>query len=143
MVPDPKSAGWTLDPQIERDTVPVGDMPLCRILLMNDANYPWLLLVPRRPAIVEIADLDATERLRLMADVADAAGTLKGLTGCDKINVASLGNVVAQLHVHIVARSRGDPAWPKSVWGLAPAKPYDEATARSLIAALRQRLALG
>jgi diadenosine tetraphosphate (Ap4A) HIT family hydrolase len=142
MIPDSKSAGWVLDPQLERDTVEIGDMPLCRALLINDANYPWLLLVPRRHHIVEIVDLDYIEQAQLMSEVAQAARSLKAITGCDKINVAALGNVVPQLHVHVVARSRSDPAWPKPVWGAVPARSYDDAELQKLLTPLRQRLAL-
>ena len=142
MAANPKSAGWRLDPQIERDTVSVGDLPLCRVLLMNDANYPWLLLVPRRPDASEIAELDSVERAQLMAEIAETAQSLKAITTCDKINVASLGNVVAQLHVHVIARFRGDVAWPKPAWGAAPPCAYPPDAAAKLITALRQRLVL-
>jgi diadenosine tetraphosphate (Ap4A) HIT family hydrolase len=142
MIFDPKSAGWALDPRLERDTAAVGDLPLCRVLLINDANYPWLLLVPRRQGIVDIIDLDAAHQVQLMGEIADAARALKAVTGCDKINVAALGNVVAQLHVHVIARSRGDAAWPKPVWNAVPARAYQQAAAEMLIATLRQRLPL-
>src|SRR4051812_34839511 len=124
---DPKSARWTLDPQIAQDTVPAGDLPLCRVLLMRDANYPWLLLVPRRPGMVEIGDLENGEQSELMSEIVRASGALKAIIDCDKINVAALGNVVAQLHVHIIARSRNGPAWPKPVWNVAPPRAYDDA----------------
>src|SRR3954465_8324624 len=101
-------ADWELDPLIERDTAPVGDMPLSRALLIKDATYPWLLLVPRRHLAVEITDLDIIEQAQLISEIAHASRTLKALTSCDKINVAALGNVVAQLHVHVIARTRGD-----------------------------------
>jgi len=140
MTLDPKSAGWALDPQLARDTTAVGDLPLCRVLLMNDANYPWLLLVPRRPHVVEIVDLDAVEQAQLMGEIAEAARALKAVTGCDKINIAALGNVVPQLHVHVIARSRNDAAWPKPVWGAVPASVYQEAALQKLITPLRRRL---
>jgi diadenosine tetraphosphate (Ap4A) HIT family hydrolase len=139
---DAQSAGWALDPQIERDTVSIGDMPLCRALLMNDANYPWLLLVPRRRNVVELIDLDTAEQAQLMSEIADAARSLKTITGCDKINIAALGNVVPQLHVHVIARSRSDSAWPKPVWGAVPLRAYEDAALQALLAALRQRLKL-
>jgi diadenosine tetraphosphate (Ap4A) HIT family hydrolase len=142
MSSDPKSAGWVLDPLLERDTAAVGDMPLCRVLLINDANYPWLLLVPRRHHIVEIVDLDYIEQAQLMSEIAEAGRSLKAITSCDKINVAALGNVVSQLHIHVVARSRSDAAWPKPVWGAVPARAYEDAAMTALLAALRQRLAL-
>jgi diadenosine tetraphosphate (Ap4A) HIT family hydrolase len=142
MLPDPRSAGWILHPQLERDTIAIGDMPLCRALLINDAHYPWLLLVPRRRDIVEIFDLDHVEQAQLMSEIGHAARSLRAITGCDKINIAALGNVVPQLHVHVIARSRGDAAWPKPVWGAVPARPYEEATLATLMLPLRQRLAL-
>ena len=142
MIPDPKSAGWTLDPLLNRDTVAIGDLPLCRVLLNNDAHYPWLLLVPRRQDIVEIADLDFIEQAQLMGEISHASRVLKALTLCDKINVAALGNVVPQLHVHVIARSRGDVAWPRPVWGVAPARAYEGVALQKLLTALRPPLAL-
>lgn len=143
MVPDPQSAGWMLDPQLERDTILVGDMPLSRVLLINDAAYPWILLVPRRREVVEMIDLGHIEQAQLMGEIAEASRTLKAITGCHKINIAALGNVVPQLHVHVIARSRGDAAWPKPVWGAAPVRAYEPAAAQALTRQLRQRLALG
>jgi diadenosine tetraphosphate (Ap4A) HIT family hydrolase len=134
--------GWSLHPQLARDTVTLGDLPLSRALLMNDANYPWLILVPRRPALVEIIDLEENEQVQLMAEIARAAHALKALTTCDKLNIAAIGNVVAQLHVHIVARRQGDAAWPKPVWGHAPARAYQNAAREQYVAALRRGLEL-
>jgi diadenosine tetraphosphate (Ap4A) HIT family hydrolase len=142
MILAPQLADWELDPLIERDTVPVGDMPLCRVLLIKDATYPWLLLVPRRPGSVELGDLDTIEQAQLMSEVTHAGRMLKALTSCDKINVAALGNVVAQLHVHVIARSRGDAAWPKPVWNAVPPREYEKAKLDKFLAALRQRLTL-
>ena len=142
MIPDVASAGWSLDPLLERDTVPVGDMPLCHVLLINDANYPWLLLVPRRRGIIEVTELDDIEQAQLMSELVQAARALKAITACDKINIAALGNVVAQLHVHVIARSRGDAAWPKPVWNAVPARAYEPAAMEKLMVPLRQRLTL-
>ncbi len=142
MIPDAASAGWSLDPQLERDTIAIGDLPLSRVLLINDANYPWLLLVPRRHGIVEIVELGDVEQAQLMSEIARASHSLKAITGCDKINVAALGNVVPQLHVHVIARSRGDAAWPKPVWGQVPARAYDKPALEQILAALRERLPL-
>jgi diadenosine tetraphosphate (Ap4A) HIT family hydrolase len=139
---DLRAANWTLDPLLERDTIAIGDLPLCRALLINDANYPWLLLVPRRHEAVEIIDLEYVEQAQLMTEIGHAARTLKAMTSCDKINVAALGNVVSQLHVHIIARSRGDAAWPRPVWNVAPPKNYDPDDRDKLLATLRQRLTL-
>src|SRR5262245_61450999 len=102
---------WSLHPQLAHDTVPIGDLRLSRLLLINDANYPWMLLVPRRAVIVEIVHLSEPDRAQLMDEIAQASNAMKAITGCDKINVAALGNVVPQLHVHVIARGRRDPAW--------------------------------
>ena len=139
---DTRAANWTLDPLLERDTTAIGDLPLCRALLINDANYPWLLLVPRRHAAVEIIDLEYVEQAQLMTEVSHASRTLKAMTGCDKINVAALGNVVSQLHVHVIARSRGDAAWPRPVWNAAPPKSYEPDARDKFVTTLRQRLTL-
>ena len=142
MLPDPKDFQWKLDSTLERDTVPVGDLPLSRVLLINDANYPWLLLVPRRPEASEITDLEYVEQAQLMTEIAAAGRVLKELTGCDKINTAALGNVVPQLHVHVIARRRGDAAWPKPVWRAVPPIAYDKKDLESVLAPLRERLTL-
>jgi diadenosine tetraphosphate (Ap4A) HIT family hydrolase len=133
---------WCLDPQLATDTVIVGDLPLSRLLLMSDANYPWLLLVPRCAGAEEIIDLDEGQRARLMGEIALVSGVLKAVTAADKLNIAAIGNVVSQLHVHIVARRRTDPAWPRPVWGAVPASPYDAAGRERLIAAIRREIAL-
>jgi diadenosine tetraphosphate (Ap4A) HIT family hydrolase len=134
---------WSLHPQLEHDTVPVGDLALSRLLAMNDVTYPWVVLVPRRRDAVEIIDLDAAEQTRLMGEIAEVSAALKRLTGCDKLNVGAIGNVVAQLHVHVVARRKDDPAWPRPVWGAAPARPYAAGDLRSFVAALRGAVRLG
>jgi diadenosine tetraphosphate (Ap4A) HIT family hydrolase len=131
---------WSLHPQLAQDTVPVGDLALARVLLANDANYPWLILVPRRAGLTEIIDLGETERVQLLGEVAAAARALKSVTECDKLNIAALGNMVAQLHVHVTVRRHGDAAWPKPVWGVAAPSVYDETALRELLAVLRRRL---
>jgi len=140
MVVSPRA--WSLHPRLEQDTVPVGDLPLSRLLVHNDANYPWLLLVPRRPEACEIIDLDEADRQQLMAEIAMASRVLKAVTMCDKLNVAAIGNVVPQLHVHVLARRRDDAAWPKPVWGTVPARAYDLAERERFVAALRRELAI-
>ena len=134
------SLTFSLDPQLAADTVPVGDLALSRVLLANDANYPWLILVPRRAGIAELIDLGDNDRLALMRETDAAARALKAITACDKLNVAALGNVVAQLHVHVIGRRHSDKAWPKPVWGVAPAAAYDPAARDGFIAALRRTL---
>jgi diadenosine tetraphosphate (Ap4A) HIT family hydrolase len=134
-------SSWSLHPQLAQDCAPVGDLALSRALAMNDANYPWLILVPRRAGVRELIDLDAADRARLMEEIALAARALKEVAGCDKLNVAALGNMVAQLHVHVIARRKDDAAWPKPVWGVAPAKPYAAAELDRFVGAIRRRLA--
>jgi diadenosine tetraphosphate (Ap4A) HIT family hydrolase len=131
---------WTLHPQLEGDTSPVGDLPLSRLLLANDANYPWLPLVPRCAGASEIIDLADAEQAALAAEIARVCRALKAVAPCDKLNVAALGNVVPQLHVHVIARRRDDPAWPRPAWGAAPARDYDPAARERLVAALRREL---
>jgi diadenosine tetraphosphate (Ap4A) HIT family hydrolase len=140
MIDSPPS--WSLHPRLEQDAEPVGDLPLSRLLVNNDANYPWLLLVPRRPGAGEIIDLDEKDQSQLIIEIARMSHALKDLTACHKLNVAAIGNVVPQLHVHIVARRRNDPAWPKPVWGAVPARPYDVAERERFIAALRRKIGL-
>jgi diadenosine tetraphosphate (Ap4A) HIT family hydrolase len=133
---------WELHPQLVADTAAVGDLPLCRVLLMDDANYSWLILVPRRPDVVEVLDLSASERAVLMEEVAQAADALRAITACDKLNIAALGNVVSQLHVHVIARFRSDLAWPRPVWGVAPARRHTPAELAGVLASLREALPL-
>ena len=113
---------WSLHPQLVLDTVPVGDLPLTRVLLASDANYPWLILVPRLPGLVEFIDLEENAQVQLVREIAAAARALKTPTACDKLNIAALGNQVPQLHVHVIARRRTDAAWPKPVWGVKDRK---------------------
>lgn len=131
---------FVLHPQLARDTVLLGELVLCRVLIVNDANYPWLMLVPRRADIVEIIDLDEVERAQLMTEIALVGGTLKQVTQCDKLNVAALGNVVPQLHVHLIARRKTDVAWPKPVWGAAQAVPVDPVDLDLFVRAMREKL---
>jgi diadenosine tetraphosphate (Ap4A) HIT family hydrolase len=138
----PDSA-WTLHPQLTQDTIDIGDLPLCKVLVIKDANYPWLMLVPRRPEKVEIIDLDEVEQAQLMAEVSRAARALKDITKCDKLNIAALGNMVPQLHVHVIARRTGDAAWPRPVWGVVPPLAHDAAEVQHFISALRRKIWLG
>jgi len=133
-------ADWTLHPQLDRDTVNLGDLPLSRVVVMNDANYPWLILVPRKGDITEVIDLDESEQTQLMSEVTKAARALQQITTCHKLNIAALGNAVPQLHVHVIARFRNDPAWPNPVWGVAPAKPYAREALHNLVTPLRQKI---
>jgi diadenosine tetraphosphate (Ap4A) HIT family hydrolase len=131
---------WTLHPQLAQDTVPVGDLPLARVLLANDANYPWLILVPRLPGLVELIDLEENAQVQLLGEVAASARALKTITECDKLNIAALGNQVPQLHVHVIARKRTDAAWPRPIWGIKPLAVYEEGRKSLLINSLRETL---
>ncbi|MFZ5658007.1 MAG: HIT domain-containing protein [Pseudomonadota bacterium] len=115
---------WALHPQLAADTHHVASLELSELLLMDNRLHPWLILVPRVPDAVEWIDLPERERHRLLDEVTLAGELLRRLRMPDKLNVAALGNVVAQLHVHVVARFVDDVAWPKPVWGAAPAEPY-------------------
>ncbi len=134
------SETWSLNPQLERDTIELGDLALSRVLVIKDANYPWLLLVPRRPAVVEIIDLDEIEQAQLMVEITRVSRVLKAVTKCDKLNVAALGNAVPQLHVHVIARRKTDKAWPKPVWGVAPPLDHDFTEVDRFMHAMKKKL---
>jgi diadenosine tetraphosphate (Ap4A) HIT family hydrolase len=132
---------FALDPRLASDTLPVAELPLCRVLLMNDARFPWLILVPAKPGLAELFDLDAADRARAVEEIATASRALDFVCSPDKINIGALGNIVRQLHIHVVARHAGDPAWPGPVWGFGAPVPYtpdERATvAARFLAALR------
>jgi diadenosine tetraphosphate (Ap4A) HIT family hydrolase len=115
---------FELHPTLAADTVELVRWPLCRVLLMNDATYPWLILVPQRASVSEVHELAPADRGVLIEEVAAASERLASATGAHKINIGALGNVVPQLHVHVIARFRHDPAWPRPVWGAVPRTPY-------------------
>ena len=131
---------WSLHPKLSELTTQVGDLPLSRVLLENDSNYPWLILVPRMAGVSEIIDLDPNEQVQLLGEIDAASRALKAVATFDKLNVAALGNMVKQLHVHVIGRSATDPTWPKPVWGLAPPVPYEPAAHAKLVEALRREL---
>jgi diadenosine tetraphosphate (Ap4A) HIT family hydrolase len=115
---------YELHPQLAADTHPLATFALCDLRLMDDANYPWLILVPRLPAARELLDLDATQRHQLGDEIDRAGRLLRDVFQPYKLNVAALGNLVPQLHVHVIARFEHDPAWPAPVWGRVAARPY-------------------
>ncbi len=115
---------FVLDQRLAADTAEIDDLDLCRVLLLKDARYPWLILVPRKPGLVEVGDLSREDRIALSDETDRAANALLRLYAPDKINIAAIGNIVRQLHIHVVARTNGDPAWPGPVWGHSPAEPY-------------------
>jgi len=136
------SDAFELDARLAGDTLVVGDLPLSRVLLMRDSRYAWLVLVPRRTGLVEVADLADDERAALWRE-GDAAGrALRSVGPCDKLNIGALGNIVRQLHVHVVARREGDAAWPGPVWGFGKAEAYAEGEAERIAEVVRQELGL-
>jgi diadenosine tetraphosphate (Ap4A) HIT family hydrolase len=138
----PPIPAFSLHPQLAQDTVAVGDLALSRVLAHKDANYPWVLLVPRRAAVTEIIDLAASEQQLLTTEIADVSRALKEITRCDKLNVAALGNMVQQLHVHVIARRKTDAAWPRPVWGAVPPVAYRANDLQTLIDSLCRKLGL-
>lgn len=132
---------FELDHRLQNDCVEIGSLMLCKILLMKDANYPWLILVPQRQGITEIFELDAEDQEQLVWESSFVASRVMTLFGGDKMNIAALGNVVSQLHIHHVVRKKVDPAWPNPVWGAVPAKAYKPRDLSQRLDALREALA--
>ena len=132
--------GFSLHPRLAADTHHVGDLPLCSVLLMDDARYPWLILVPRRPDLREIIDLPAAERAILIEEIAVASRVLRDVSGAEKLNIGAIGNVVPQLHIHVVARSVADPEWPAPVWERGAPVPYDAAECSARVACIAASL---
>jgi diadenosine tetraphosphate (Ap4A) HIT family hydrolase len=129
-----------LDPRLATDSQPVISLALCDVRLMDDARYPWLLLVPRIAGLVEVTDLAEPEQQALWREVHAASLALRQVCPCEKINIGALGNIVRQLHVHVVARSVGDAAWPGPVWGHGKAEAYAPALRDGLVERLRMAL---
>ena len=115
---------FVLDPRLATDTAPLARLRLCEMRLMDDARFPWIVLVPMRAGATEIFDLEADDRAALIEEVAAASESLKRAVGAAKVNVGALGNIVRQLHIHVVARFEGDAAWPGPVWGFGARVPY-------------------
>lgn len=131
---------FELHEQLKRDTVPVGQFTQSLVLLHRDSQYPWLILVPQRPEITEIHHLDADDRLQLMEESCQLAEVMVDLFAPRKMNIAALGNMVPQLHIHHIARYEKDPAWPHPVWGRVPAVPYSDAALEERLQRLRHAL---
>lgn len=131
---------FALHPRLTADTAFVTDWPLSRVLLMNDARYAWIVLVPRVRSVTQVHELTPADRGLLIEEIARASAALKKATGATKINVGALGNIVPQLHVHVVARSPGDPAWPGPVWGHSPAQAYGASELEARLATLKAHL---
>jgi diadenosine tetraphosphate (Ap4A) HIT family hydrolase len=131
---------FALDPRLAADTIEIGDLALSRVLLMNDARYLWLVLAPRRENLSELFDLEGADRALLMEEIAAVSKALIGSRGVDKINVGALGNIVRQLHIHVVARRFNDAAWPGPVWGVGAAQRYEAEATRKIVQKLKESL---
>ena len=131
---------FTLDSRLAADTYVVGELTLSRVLLMRDARFPWAILVPRRADKREILDLDPRDRAMLNHETEAVSEAMQRLFRPTKLNIAAIGNVVAQLHVHVIARYENDAAWPKPVWGYGERVTYNEADAAKRVAELSEAL---
>jgi len=134
---------FVLDPSLEAETSVIGELGLCKVLLMDDARFPWIVLVPKRAGLVEIIDLGSADLVRLIEEIATASGVLEAATAPHKLNVAALGNVVRQLHVHIIARFENDAAWPSPVWGKGERVPYQPVARAEFSGKLRAGFGFG
>ena len=133
-------SAFELDPQLVADTHTIGDLTLSRVLLMDDARFPWLILVPRRAGMRELIDLHTDDQHALLHEIGHCATALRELEKADKLNIAALGNVVAQLHVHVIARTHRDAAWPRPVWGFGQRVAYDSSALQLRLSSLRAAL---
>ncbi|WP_460148853.1 HIT domain-containing protein [Pseudomonas sp. S3_E10] len=131
---------FALDQRLQQDTLVIGDFPLCRLLLTNDSNYPWFILVPRIEGISEVFQLSVQDQQTLWQETTALAQWLNQGLDADKMNIGALGNVVSQLHVHVIVRKRDDAAWPAPVWGKHPAQPYADEQVAGIRARLRELL---
>ena len=131
---------FQLHPQLAKDSLPVMDLPLSKVILMNDARFPWIILVPERPDLVDLHDMTHDDYNTLTQEIRGASRAMAALFSADKMNVATLGNMVPQLHIHIIARYRSDAAWPGPVWGKGTAEPYEESAAEARISDIRKAL---
>lgn len=132
-----------LHPQLAKDCIEIGRFPLCRVLLMNDANYPWFILVPDREGAREIYQLTEADQQQWLRESAELSRAIVELFRPDKLNIGALGNRVPQLHIHYIARYQDDPAWPRPVWGQVPAKAYDGITLEERRKAMTEALGEG
>jgi len=131
---------FQLDPRLHDDTLPIGDLALSNLRLMDDARFPWVVMVPRRPLLSDLIDLSPLDRPTLSHEIDCVSRALKKITSCDKLNVAALGNMVRQFHVHVVARFEADEAWPHPVWGRGERRRYQPWDSDEMISRLRAEL---
>jgi diadenosine tetraphosphate (Ap4A) HIT family hydrolase len=132
------SKPFELDQRLEQDSVLIGSLPLCQLRLMNDCQYPWLVLVPHKADTTEIIDLSEAEQITLIQESALTSQILTKYFGPGKLNVAALGNVVSQLHIHHIMRYNNDAAWPAPIWGVKPMKPYQDEQLKERVALLKE-----
>lgn len=128
---------FTLHPQLNADTFAVCDLPLCTVRLMNDADHPWVILIPKRPNITEIFDLTSADQATLYAEITATAQVMKSHFNAHKMNIGALGNMVPQLHIHIIARQKTDPTFPNPVWGNSALIPYTNTEQDKILAELQ------
>jgi diadenosine tetraphosphate (Ap4A) HIT family hydrolase len=131
---------WVLDARLEQDSQLMTSLGLCQLRLMRDSRWPWLILVPQRGGITELHDLTPLDQTMLTFELTMVGKALKEATGCAKVNVGALGNIVSQLHVHVVARSKEDPAWPGPVWGVGEPVPYRAGSETQLVDTILKHL---
>ena len=131
---------FKLHSQLEKDCFHVLDLSLCRLLLMNDANYPWFILVPMRESVTELHKLSKSDQAEFLAESSALSEAMEDVFKPDKMNIAALGNIVPQLHIHHIARYTTDPAWPAPVWGRVESKPYSQETANNIITQFQDKL---
>lgn len=135
-----KTAGFALDPRLERDSQPVMSLGLCELRLMDDNRWPWLILVPQRQDVAEIHDLTPLDQAMLTFETNMVAQALKEVSACTKINTGALGNIVRQMHIHVVARNEGDPNWPGPVWGFGSRAPYSQEARHEFMEKIRDKV---
>jgi diadenosine tetraphosphate (Ap4A) HIT family hydrolase len=131
---------FELDGRIARDSDLIATLDLCQLRIQNDSRWPWLVMVPQRADMTEIFELSEADQALLSAEVNQVAAALKKITGATKINVGALGNIVRQLHVHVIARFEGDANWPGPIWGYGSAEPYDSDKRQALKNILMEKL---
>lgn len=133
---------FVLDPQLEADTLLIKELPISQLLLMNDKRVAWFILVPRKPNIQEIYELTIEEQVQLLNEITSLSKWSHLFFQADKMNIAALGNVVPQLHIHVIARQKQDFAWPKPVWGIGTREPYPASEAQQLIQTVKQSFSI-
>jgi diadenosine tetraphosphate (Ap4A) HIT family hydrolase len=133
---------FKLHPQLKTDTFDIGDLPLCKVLLMNESQFPWLVLVPRKEQISELYQLQETDIRQANKESLEISRLMMALFVGDKLNVAALGNLVPQLHIHHVVRNKNDAVWPQPVWGNFTPKPYSESAANIMRSKLSEEISL-